>query len=602
MQPVTLRHRHLMPFGAELLDHHAGVRFRLYAPGNDTIDVVYDAGEGEQRATMTALPRGWYEYIARDGCAGTHYRFDIGGMLVPDPAARYAPDGVHGPSVVIDPIDFAWPRDEWNGRPWAEHVFYELHVGTFTPEGTFASATAKLEYLAGLGVTAIELMPLSEAPGARNWGYDGVQPFAPSHNYGKPDDLKTFIVRAHACGLAVYLDVVYNHFGPEANYLHAYAKAFYTDEFHTPWGSAIDVVDDDRGDVRQFFIENALYWLQEYRFDGLRIDAVHEIYDRPHRRFLREFAKIVHERADHRIYLVIENEANEVELLEAGFRAQWNDDVHHAVHVAISGQTDGYYAEYEDRTAWRIARALATGFGFQGEHSKLKGAARGAPSAHLELGSFVTFLQNHDQIGNRPFGDRITASAPAVAVRAAAALLLLAPTTPLIFMGEEWGASTPFLFFADFEPELARAVTAGRRNEFGGFAEFADPAARDRIPDPESATTFQASVLRWDEREREPHATWLALYRHLLHVRRDAVVPLIEGLRGTAGTFDTFGDRAFRIRWRLANGTLAVEANLAPTAVAGFEEAPLGRIVYATHDGAYAAGVAPGWSVRWSIE
>ena len=450
-------------------------------------------------------------------------------------------------------------------------------------------------------MTAVELMPVAEAPGARNWGYDGVLPFAPSHTYGTPDDLKAFVVRAHECGLAVYLDVVYNHFGPEGNYLHAYAKAFYTDEFHTPWGAAIDVVDEDRGDVRRFFIENALYWIQEYRFDGLRLDAVHEIYDRPQRRFLRELARTVHDRADHRVYLILENEANEALLLETGYRAQWADDAHHAVHVAVAGQTDGYYADYADRTAWRIARTLAEGFGYQGEHSNLKGAARGEPSAHLELGSFVTFLQNHDQIGNRPFGDRIAASTSPAAVRAAIALLLLAPTTPLIFMGEEWGASTPFLFFCDFEPELARSVTEGRRNEFGAFAEFADPDARERIPDPASVATFEASVLRWDEREREPHATWLAFYRRLLHLRRDEIVPRIEGLLGTDASYDTFGDRALRVRWQLASGMLQVDANLGAVPAGGFEVSPPGRTVYATHGGPYANGSAPPWSVRWSL-
>ena len=597
---VTLRHRHVMPFGAQLLDHRAGVRFRLYAPGNADVDVVYDAGEGERRSRMAALAGGWYEHVASDGCAGTRYRFAIAGLLVPDPAARFAPEGVLGASVVIDPIDFAWPRNEWNGRPWVEHVFYELHVGTFTPGGTFASAMQKLETLAELGVTAVELMPLAEAPGTRNWGYDGVLPFAPSHNYGKPDDLKAFIVRAHACGLAVYLDVVYNHFGPEGNYLHAYAKAFYTDEFQTPWGAAIDV-DDDRPDVRRFFIENALYWLQEYRFDGLRLDAVHEIYDRPHRRFLRELARTVHERADHRVYLVAENEANEASLLEAGFRAQWADDAHHGIHVAVAGQTDGYYADYTDHTVRHIARTLASGFAYQGEHSNRKGAARGEPSTHLELGSFVTFLQNHDQIGNRPFGDRITAIAPRAAVRAAVALLLLAPTTPLIYMGEEWGASTPFLYFCDFEPELARSVSEGRYAEFAAFAEFANQGARRHIPDPASAETFAASILRWDEREREPHAAWLALYRHLLTVRREEIVPRIERVRGTDASYDVFGDRALRVRWQLRTGMLRVEANLGELATSGFDERPDGRVLYATHAGAYAGGVAPPWSVRWSL-
>ena len=256
-------YRHEMPFGASLTDGDGGVRFRLYAPANERVDLLYDTGGGERRVPLESRADGWFEATRADARAGTRYRFAIGELLVPDPASRFQPEGVHEASVVVDPCAFAWPEDGWNGRPWNEHVFYELHVGTFTPEGTYAAAQAKLDHLVALGVTAVELMPLADVPGTRNWGYDGVLAYAPSHNYGTPDDLKAFVAAAHARGLAVYLDVVQNHFGPEGNYLHAYAKIFYTDRFHTPWGSAIDVVDDDNETVRSFFIENALYWLEE---------------------------------------------------------------------------------------------------------------------------------------------------------------------------------------------------------------------------------------------------------------------------------------------------------------------------------------------------
>ena len=598
---MTHRHYHEMPFGAAVLDDGAGVHFRLYAPGNRTAKVLYDAGRGERGAAMAQSGDGWFETTCADARAGTYYRFAVADSLVPDPASRYQPGGVHAPSLIVDPRSFAWPDDGWSGRPWGEHVFYELHVGTFTPEGTFAAAVTKLDALAALGVTAIELMPVSDAPGLRNWGYDGVLPFAPSHNYGTPDELKALIAAAHQRGLAAYLDVVYNHFGPEGNYLHAYAKTIYTDRFHTPWGSAIDVA-GERGDVRAFFIENALYWLEEYRFDGLRLDAVQEIYDGPQRSFLRELARTVGERATHPVHLIVENYKNEATLLVAGFRAQWNDDAHHAAHAAITGQRDGYYADYASAPAL-LARALTSGFAYQGEPSVFRGGEpRGEPSTGLELGSFVTFLQNHDQVGNRPLGERITTLAPPEAVRAAVAILLLAPSPPMLFMGEEWAASTPFLFFCDFEPELARAVTEGRRNEFRSFEGFSDPVARERIPDPAALETFEASKLRWDERTRAPHSAWLEYYTHLLGVRRDEIAPRAAGVRGTDAGFELVGTSGIRARWRMSDGSdLMLEANLVATPLGGFDRSPAGRVIFSTHPSEFAAETAPAWGVRWTI-
>ena len=376
-------------------------------------------------------------------------------------------------------------------------------------------------------MTAVELMPLAQPAGDRNWGYDGVLPFAPQRAYGPPDELKAFVDAAHARGLCVFLDVVYNHFGPEGNYLHAFAEPFFTERHHTPWGAAINVDARHAEVVREFFVQNSLYWLREYRFDGIRYDAVHEIRDDAPRPFLDELAARVRAGVEpgREIHLVLENDANEARWLDR-YDAQWNDDAHHAFHVLTTGETDGYYRDYAREPARLLARALAEGFAYQGEPSEHRGGApRGEPSAALPSTAFVDFLQNHDQIGNRAFGERLAALAPDEAVRAATAVLLLAPAIPLLFMGEEWAASTPFLFFADFGGELALAVTEGRRREFAAWPSFADPATRDRIPDPQDPATMRASVLRWDERAQPAHAAVLALHRELLALRARLIVP-----------------------------------------------------------------------------
>ncbi len=587
-----------MPFGAQLCA--GGVRFRLYAPNASRVEVFTTTSGAQCSMSLTRDGAGWFEAVDGSARTGTRYAFSLDGsaLRVPDPASRFQPDGVHAPSVVVDPTAFEWPTT-WSGLLWSEHVFYELHVGTFTPEGTYAAARTKLDHLVALGITALEVMPLAEYPGERNWGYDGVLPFAPSHNYGAPDDLKAFIEDAHGHGLAVYLDVVYNHFGPEGNYLHGYAPTFYTERHHTPWGAAIDV---ENATARAFFIENALYWTHEYRFDGLRLDAIHAIYDGPGRPFLRELARRVNERSDRPISLVLENDHNEAALLETGFRAQWNDDAHHAMHVIITGERDGYYGDYAADAVALLGKTLTTGFGYQGEFSAYRNAERGTPSGQLTLGSFVTFLQNHDQIGNRPFGDRINALAPSDALRAIVAVYLLAPSPPLLFMGEEWGASSPFLYFCDFEPELARAVTAGRRSEFGSFAAFADPAARERIPDPSARATFERSKLDWDEAVRETHGAWLAYYRQLLSIRRTELAPRIAGVRGTDTLSQTIGAAGLQARFRLDDGTaLTLDANLGARNESGFAENPGGYVLFSTHDPTYQGSVAPAWSVRWTL-
>ncbi len=592
---------HRMPFGAELRDD--GVAFRLWAPSRPSASVVIDGVEH----ALEPRTGGWFERELRDARAGTRYAFAFPGadVRVPDPASRFQPEGVHGPSEVVDPRAYTWRESGWRGRPWHETVLYELHVGTFTPEGTYAAAAERLDALADLGITAVELMPLAQPAGARNWGYDGVLPFAPQRAYGTPDELKALIDAAHARGLSVFLDVVYNHFGPEGNYLGAYAEPVFTQRHHTPWGAAINVDAEHSETVRELLVQNALYWLREYRFDGLRLDAVHELHDDSPRPFLDELAARV--RADvepgRHVHLVLENDANDARLLER-YDAQWNDDAHHAFHVLLTGERDGYYRDFAREPARLLARALAEGFAYQGQPSRHRGGApRGTPSASLPATAFVDFLQNHDQIGNRAFGERLSALAPADAVRAATAVLLLAPSIPLLFMGEEWGATTPFLFFSDFGADLAQAVTEGRRREFAAWPAFADEATRARIPDPQREATLRASALRWAERERPQHAAQLAFHRELLALRGGLLVPRLAG--GAHGeSYQVLANTAFRVKWRLGDDSrLGVVANLgaAPAsvsyAIGGVRIFALGEVP----PRADRTALAP-WSVGWFLE
>ncbi len=453
---------HSMPFGAELQPD--GVRFRIWAPQHERMALRLDA-----QPRVWKLEResgGWHTLISAHAKPGTRYQFVLpDGMAVPDPASRYQPEDVHGPSEVMDPGSYRWRNLDWRGRPWEEAVIYELHVGCFTDAGSFDAARERLSHLAGLGVTAIELMPLSDFPGSRNWGYDGVLPYAPDASYGHPDSLKALIDAAHGLGLMVLIDVVYNHFGPEGNYLGLYAPQFFSARHQTPWGSAVNFDGRDSRPVREFFIHNALYWLEEFHCDGLRLDAVHAILDDSPAHILAELAQRVRAAfPDRHIHLLLENEHNQARLLVRTrqqairlYDAQWNDDVHHVLHAAATGETEGYYADYAARTSL-LGRALAEGFAFQGEHMAYRGSARGEPSSQLPPAAFVAFLQNHDQVGNRAFGERISMLATAPAVRAATAIYLLLPQIPMLFMGEEWHTRQPFLFFCDFGAELGQAV------------------------------------------------------------------------------------------------------------------------------------------------
>ncbi|MFH1603194.1 MAG: malto-oligosyltrehalose trehalohydrolase [Pseudomonadota bacterium] len=585
-----MKHRHAMPFGAEVLDD-GRTRFRLWAPGAKQITLETTAGPMHAHASMNALDGGWFETIVPNAQAGTRYAYRAGGTHFPDPASRFNPEDVHGASMVVDPLAFDWRDASWTGRPWEEAVIYELHIGTFTPEGTFEAALGKLDYLADLGVTVLEIMPVADFPGQRNWGYDGVLPFAPDAAYGTPEDLKRLIEEAHLRGLMVFLDVVYNHFGPEGNYLNAYAPQFFNPRHHTPWGAAINFDAEGSRTVRDFFVHNALYWVEEYHFDGLRLDAVHAIADDSEPDIVTEIARALHEGPgrERQVHLVLENDRNQSRYLprDAACRplaasAQWNDDIHHAFHILITGERDGYYEDYAARPLWYLGRSLAEGFGYQGEVSPHRGgAARGEPSAHLPSTAFVSFLQTHDQIGNRALGERLCAIGEPQALRAAVACVLLAPSVPLLVMGEEFAASTPFLFFCDFGPELAAAVTRGRRQEFARFKRFRDPAAQAAIPDPNDPATFAASKLRWVEIASAPHSEWLALHRELLALRRRVIVPRLAGML-SGGNFSIEEGGVLRVHWPLGDGSrLHLIANFAATASA-LVPVPPGETVYAS--------------------
>ena len=583
---------HTMRFGAEVRSN--GTAFRLWAPAAATIELVLDCAGVRSNVALSRCDGGWFERVVAGVGAGARYAFRIdGGTIVPDPASRANPDGVHAPSIVVDPRAHQWRDEAWRGRPWHEAVIYELHVGCATSDGTFAAAIERLDDLVDLGVTAVELMPVAAFAGTRNWGYDGVLPFAPAAAYGTPEDLKRLIDEAHARGLMMLLDVVYNHFGPEGNYLHLYAPRFFNPRHPTPWGAAIDFEGDSSATVRQFFIENALYWLEEFHFDGLRLDAVHAIIDTSPMHIVMELAKRVRQRfGDTRlIHLVLENDRNEARYLarDAAARplaatAQWNDDVHHALHVIATGEKDGYYGDYVDRPFERLARALAEGFAFQGEPSPYRhGARRGECSSALPATAFVSFAQNHDQVGNRAFGERITALAGAQTLRALVTCMLLAPQTPLLFMGEEFAASSPFLFFCDFGPDLARDVTRGRREEFARFARFRDRSEREAIPDPNAWSTFIASKVDWREAAKLPGMEWRAFYRRLLTLRRRFIAPFAATL-ARGGAFRVDAPALVRVDWSNERAArLHLVANLCADAHSAVA-LPAGELVYGSED------------------
>ncbi|MGH8562904.1 MAG: malto-oligosyltrehalose trehalohydrolase [Gammaproteobacteria bacterium] len=608
-----MKRRHRMPFGAEPLDD-ASVRFRLWAPAAHEVALCLEDTHPRTFLTMRPMGSGWFEIVTPQAAPGNRYRYRIDGQrCVPDPASRFNPDDVHGPSQIIDPETWCWQDEGWKGRDWDEAVLYELHVGCFSPQGTFAGVKERLDYLVELGVTALEIMPVADFPGRRNWGYDGVLPFAPDSAYGSPDQFKDLIQSAHAKGLMVLLDVVYNHFGPEGNYLDAYAPQFFTDRHKTPWGPAIDFDGAQSRMVRDFFIHNALYWLNEFHLDGLRLDAVHAIFDDSDPHILIELSEAVRAGPGRQrnIHLVLENDNNEAHYLRRredgtpiAYTAQWNDDLHHSLHVLLTGETGGYYADYAARPAAYLGRCLSGGFAYQGERSAHRhNRPRGEPSQGLPLAAFVSFLQNHDQIGNRPLGDRLSMLTEPHKLRVALSIVLLAPLPPLLFMGEEFRAGQPFPFFCDFGTELASAVSEGRRREFSGSHNFT--ASVEWIPDPNALGTQRSAKLDWDCLMRAPHAEWLRLYRDLLAVRAREITPRLCGMPDREAHFALLDTNGLLVNWTLGDGgRLTLIADLGDEA-APLLEVPAGELFYATDNTMSAAlsqKAVPPWSGAWFYE
>ncbi len=600
--------RHPMPFGDAPMQG-GGRLFTLWAPAARQAALLHGpAAAGSELPHSLPARReadgSWHASLP--ACPpGTRYQWSIDGELrVPDPASRSNPQGPHQPSVVTAPDAYAW-RTAWRGRPWQELVFYELHVGSFTPEGTYAAALSRLPRLAELGFTAIELMPLATFAGDWGWGYDGVLPYAPHPAYGQPDDLKRFIDEAHALGLCVFIDVVYNHFGPDGNYLNAYAPAFFSREHQSPWGAAINFDREGSETVRDFFAHNALYWLDEFRADGLRLDAVHAIVDESSPDILQEISTRVRGFAassGRALHLVLENDRNEAERLAncprpGLYDGQWNDDFHHSLHVALTQETQGYYAKFGDDPVALLARVLTHGFAFRhGEPS----AAPPAP-----LGALVQFMGNHDQIGNRAFGERLAQLLPSPdAAELALLLSLLTPAAPMVFMGDEFGASTPFLYFAQWEGDLRQAVREGRQREFSHEV----PPGRE-LPDPCDVASLQASQLRWDEAASPAGLARSRLVQSALQARRQWLQPLADSLQEAGHTAERVDEQALRIQWRYGGGTrIQLEINLgsAPAAVqpagqAQADEAVRAQDIFAYRRSSGDQAAWPAWSARWTL-
>ena len=486
-----------------------------------------------------------------DAPVGATYNFRIDNTLIPDPASRLQEDTVHDASVLIDHDQYRW-SENWRGRDWTEAVIYELHVGTFTPQGDFTAAAAKLDHLAQLGITAIELMPVGQFPGEFGWGYDGVLPFAPHPSYGTPDAFKALVERAHGLGIMVLLDVVMNHFGPEGAYIHQSAPDFFAPERHTPWGAAIDF---SQKAVRKFWIECAQMWLADYHLDGLRLDAVHQISGPGAEQFFAELAEAVRALDVGRpLHIVLEDERNEPQLREIeGLIANWNDDFHHAVHTALTGEDQDYYKSFAVDPIGDLVLALRNGHIEEGQERPGSERRRGRASRHLPATAFVNAIQTHDQIGNRPHGERLVTLADDTAVEVAFCLLLVSPHIPMIFMGEEQGESSPFQFFADFDGEMGRLVREGRASEFSGIA-----ALGTTVPDPTSPDTFHRSKLCWEQSDRSRR--WQEVTRRCLAFRSAYVVALLKSGR-LAADAKRSGERALEAEWRFAQGSLMLGLN-----------------------------------------
>lgn len=565
-----------LPIGAQ--PDKDGTFFRVWAANATRLTVVCYAEAG--RATTYTLPPEGGGYFARHiaGVApGTRYMYKVDDDAPrPDPASRWQPESVHTASCVVDPTAFQWTDTAWRGLPLGQLIIYEVHVGTATPAGTFDALIERLDYLRELGITAIELMPVADFPGDRNWGYDGVSLFAPARAYGGPEGLRRLVNAAHERGLAVLLDVVYNHLGPDGNYLRIYSNDYFTSRHKTPWGDALNMDGENSRPVRDFFIANAQYWSQEYHIDGLRLDATHAILDDSPTHILAELNQCIKELLppDRHFVIIAENEHNDTRLVQPtqagglGLDGVWADDFHHQVRVALAGDNDGYYIDYTGSMP-DLATTLQQGWFYTGQLSTYLKKRRGTPTDTIPYSRFIHCIQNHDQVGNRAFGERLNQDIALEAYRVASVLLLVDPATPLLFQGQEWAASSPFLYFTAHNAELGRLVTAGRRAEFAAFAAFGG----SEIPDPQAPDTFAQSKLRWHERNHPPHAGILQLYRTLLGLRRRLAALHERGRDCTTAS-------------AIADQTIALRRTLPPSQPSTMMPSPAPAILCVAHLGA----------------
>lgn len=589
-------------FGPQLRAE-GGVLFRLFAPAAKEVRLALDEHGASPREPMLmqSCGDGWHQLAVEDAGVGTRYRFVLpDGRRVPDPASRFAPRGVHGASEVVDLAAFQWSDAEWRGRPWCEAVLYELHVGAFTKEGTFRAAVGRLDYLRQLGVTAIELMCVCTFAGQRSWGYDGVQIYAADSTYGRPEDLMAFVDAAHARGIMVILDVVYNHFGPEGNYIQSYFPEIFSSVHQTAWGPALNFDGHGNREVREFIIQNALYWVTAFHMDGLRLDASHAMIDTSPHHILNEIAERVQAAAGERkAHLILENERTIGRLLkhdasgQALYTAQWNHAVDHALGLAMSGECNDEDDARRHETH-ELALALAEGFS-SGEVSCAPGE-----NSSVQVTAFVSFIQTHDLIGNRVFGERINALATPEAVRAIAAIYLLLPQIPMLFMGEEWSAATPFPFFSDYGAELAEAVRRGRVEQMKRTSDVNEETL-SRMPDPQAEATFLSAKLRWNELEEQSSAARVSWYRRVLEARRSQIMPLLEALAENCGSYQVHGPGRFECEWAIRDGRrLRLAANLCAKEAGGFAWAGEDEVIWL--EGAQLDGrTLAAWTVRWSL-
>ncbi len=583
------------PIGAEL-SANGDVHFRVWAPHSSSVAVQIESGN-KRRLELAAERDGYFSGFAEGLGAGALYRFLLDGQLLcPDPASRFQPDGPHGPSQVVDPLAFRWTDERWLGVHRTGEVIYELHVGTFTQEGTWRAASEELPYLAELGVTVIELMPVSDFPGNFGWGYDGVNLFAPYRQYGTPDEFREFVNQAHGVGIGVILDVVYNHFGPDGNYLRSFSDSYFSERYENEWGDAINFDGEGSAPVREFFVTNASYWVEEFHLDGLRLDATQQIFDSSEEHILVAVERAVREAAQGRgVLLVAENECQHTELVRPveeggmGLDALWNDDFHHTAMVALTGRNEAYYTDYKG-SPQEFVSALKWGYLYQGQRYAWQKQRRGHPAFGIEPAAFINFLENHDQIANTGTGLRPRLNSSPARYRAMTALLLLAPGTPMLFQGQEFGASSPFYYFADHNPTLNQQVLEGRKKFLSQFPSMATPEMQEKVVDPAAWETFARSKL--DLSERETHSELLLLHRDLLRIRRTDPTVSTQAYR----TFDgaVLSPDAFVIRMfagKRGDGDRLLVVNLGRDL--GLEPAP---------EPLLAPVMGKAWAVQWCSE